>query len=214
MIKIIIADDHEIFLEGLVSLLKEEDNIEIVGAANNGKAVIPLLEENTIDEGNTIDVAVLDINMPEMDGIDLSRYIKSNFPTVKILILTMHNEIKFIRRVLEAGAHGYILKNKGKKELLTAIKTVYDTGQCIGEEVNNILISSMRTPNIQGRIKLTKREREVLEFIAKGLSTPEIAKKLSRANTTINSHRQNLIEKTGVKNSKELILFAIENGYD
>lgn len=214
MIKIIIADDHEIFLEGLISLLKEEDNIEILGTANNGKAVIPLLEKNTIDKGNTIDVAVLDINMPKMDGIDLSRYIKSNFPTVKILILTMHNEIKFIRRVLEAGAHGYILKNKGKKELLTAIKTVYNTGQCIGEEVNNILISSMRTPNVQGRIKLTKREREVLKFIAKGLSTPEIAEKLSRANTTINSHRQNLIEKTGVKNSKELILFAIENGYD
>lgn len=207
MIKIIIVDDHEIVVEGLISLIKENEGITVVGEANNGKDVIPLLQNNKID------VAVLDINMPEMDGIELTRYIRSHFPDIKVLILTMYKDVKFIRRVLEVGAHGYILKNKGKEELVTAIHSVYETGGYIGEDVKNALITSMRSTNIQGEVRLTKREKEILKYIASGLSTPEIAKKVSRAQSTINSHRKNLIEKTGVKNSKELIIYARDNGY-
>ena len=125
----------------------------------------------------------------------------------------MYKDVKFIRRVLGVGAHGYILKNKGKEELVTAIHSVYETGEYIGEDVKNILINSMRSTNIQGEVRLTKREKEILKYIARGLSTPEIAKKVSRAESTINSHRKHLIEKTGVKNSKELIIYARDNGY-
>ncbi|WP_299273554.1 response regulator transcription factor [uncultured Psychroserpens sp.] len=206
MIKIVIADDHEIVLDGLTSLISPNDGIEIVGKANNGKDVIPIIRENDID------VAVLDINMPKMDGVELTNYIRSEFPNVKILILTMYKEVKFIKRVLEVGAHGYILKNKGKEELVTAIQTVYEDGEYIGDDIKDALISSLRSTNVYGQIRLTQREKEVLKLIAKGLSTPKIAAQLSRAESTINSHRKHLIEKTGVKNSKELIIFAIENG--
>lgn len=208
MIKIIIADDHEIVVEGLLSLIKPEDGISVIGVANNGEEVIPLLENNSID------VAVLDINMPKMDGVEVTNYIRSKFPHIKILILTMYKDAKFIRRVLEVGAHGYILKNKGKEELVTAIKAVYEGDEYIGEDVKKALISSLRSNKVHGVIQFTKREKEVLKLIANGCSTPEIAKQLNRAESTISSHRKNLIEKTGVKNSKELIIFAIQNGYD
>ncbi|QHI36434.1 Oxygen regulatory protein NreC [Kordia antarctica] len=208
MIKIIIADDHEIVVDGLISLINEEDGITVIGQANNGKDVIPLLQNNDID------VAVLDINMPKMDGVELTNYIRSEFPKVKILILTMYKDVKFIRRILEVGAHGYILKNKGKEELVTAIKTIYDDGEYLGDDVKNALIAGLRSKNVHGEVRLTQREKEILKFIGKGLSTPDIAEKLSRAQSTINSHRKNLIEKTGVKNSKELIIYARENGYN
>ncbi|MDO5968866.1 response regulator transcription factor [Flavivirga aquimarina] len=208
MINIIIADDHEIVVEGLISLIKPEDGIRIVGEANNGKDVIPLLEKNRVD------IAVLDISMPIMDGIELTNYIKKYFPKVKILILTMHDDPRFIRRTIEVGVHGYILKNKGKEEFVTAIKTIYFGEDYFGKKVTKTLISGHRSKFIEGEIILTKKEKEILKLIAKGYSTPEIAKQLCRANTTIDSHRRNLIEKTGVKNSKALIRFAFENGYE
>ncbi len=207
MINIIIADDHEIVVEGLISLIKPEDGIRIVGEANNGEDVIPLLEKGKVD------IAVLDINMPIMDGIELTTYIKKNFPKVKVLVLTMHDDLRFIRRTIEVGVQGYILKNKGKEEFVTAIKTINSGEDYFGEKVTKALISSHRSEFIEGEIVLTKKEKEILKLIAKGYSTPEIAEQLCRANTTIDSHRRNLIEKTGVKNSKALIRFAFENGY-
>jgi DNA-binding NarL/FixJ family response regulator len=207
MINIIIADDHEIVVEGLHSLLENEEGITIVGEAYNGEEVIPLLESNAVD------VAVLDISMPKMDGIDLTKFIKSNYPKVKILILTMHNEIGFIRRIIEAGAHGYILKNKGKEELVRAIQALYNGNEYLGEEVTKTLFSSIRNTTVYGEIQLTKREKEVLKLIANSFTTPKISDELNIAPSTVETHRRNLIEKTGVQNSKGLVKFAIENGY-
>ena len=207
MINIIIADDHEIVVEGLHSLLENEEGITIVGEAYNGEEVIPLLESNAVD------VAVLDISMPKMDGIDLTKFIKSNSPKVKILILTMHNEIGFIRRIIEAGAHGYILKNKGKEELVRAIQALYNGNEYLGEEVTKTLFSSIRNTTVYGEIQLTKREKEVLKLIANSYTTPKISDELNIAPSTVETHRRNLIEKTGVQNSKGLVKFAIENGY-
>ncbi|QTE23287.1 response regulator transcription factor [Polaribacter cellanae] len=207
MINIIIADDHEIVVEGLHSLLENEEGIAIVGEAYNGEEVIPLLESNAVD------VAVLDISMPKMDGIDLTKFIKSNYPKVKILILTMHNEIGFIRRIIEAGAHGYILKNKGKEELVRATQALYNGNEYLGEEVTKTLFSSIRNTTVYGEIQLTKREKEVLKLIANSYTTPKISDELNIAPSTVETHRRNLIEKTGVKNSKGLVKFAIENGY-
>jgi len=208
MINILIADDHKIIVEGLRSLLINETNIKIVGESYNGKDVIPILEKQDID------VAILDINMPKMDGIELTIYIRKNHPNVKILILTMHNEIGFIRRIIEAGAHGYILKNKGKEELVRAINTLHNGSDYLGEEVTKTLFSSIRNSNVYGEIKLTKREKEVLKLIANSYTTPKISAKLFIAASTVETHRRNLIEKTGMKNSKGLVKFAVKNGYD
>ncbi len=207
MINIIIADDHEIVVEGLHSLLENEKDITIVGEAYNGEEVIPLLKSNAVD------VAVLDISMPKMDGVDLTKFIKVNYPKVKILILTMHNEIGFIRRIIEAGAHGYILKNKGKEELVRAIQALYNGNEYLGEEVTKTLFSSIRNTTVYGEIQLTKREKEVLKLISNSFTTPQISDELNIAPSTVETHRRNLIEKTGVKNSKGLVKFAIENGY-
>lgn len=208
MINILLADDHYIVVEGLRSLLESETEINIVGEAKNGKEVIPILEKNKIN------VAVIDINMPLMNGVELTKYIQKQFPDVKILVLTMHNEIGFIRRIIEAGAHGYILKNKGKEELVKAIKSLNNGNDYLGDEVTKTLFSSIRNNDIYGEIKLTKREKEVLQLIANSFTTPKISEKLCIAACTVETHRRNLIEKTGVKNSKGLVKFAVENGFD
>lgn len=208
MINILLADDHDIVVEGLKSLLQNEKEINIIGEAKNGKEVIPILEKSNIN------VAVIDISMPIMNGVELTKYIKSKFPKVKILILTMHNEIGFIRRIIEAGAHGYILKNKGKEELVKAINLLYNGENYLGEEVTKTLFSSLRDKKVYGEIKLTKREKEVLRLIANSYTTPKISEELHIANSTVETHRRNLIEKTGVENSKGLVKFAVKNGYD
>ncbi len=207
MIKIIIADDHDIVIEGLTSLLMPNDDIEICGLAHNGYDVLGLLDNQEID------IVVSDINMPKMDGVELTREIKNKFPHVKVLILTMYNDIKFIKRIMEIGAEGYVLKNKGKEELTRAIKTLYDGEQYFGEEVTKTVFSSMTSKYVAGEIKLTKREIDVLKLIADGYTTPKISNELKIAHSTVETHRRNLIEKTGVRNSKGLVKYAFENGY-
>ena len=207
MISIIIADDHQIVLDGLSLIIENDKSIEIVGKALNGNEVINLLKKLKVD------IVVLDIEMPEMNGIETTKIIKEIYPEVKILILTMYNEIGFIRRIVEAGAHGYILKNKGKEELITALKSINIGEDYFGEAVAKTMVSSMRTKDVSGDIKLTKKENEILKLIASGNTTPIIAEKLFIAHSTVETHRRNLIEKTGVNGTKGLIKFAIENGY-
>ena len=207
MIKVIIADDHKIVLEGLSSLIEPEKEITTIGKALNGIEVMDILKENEAD------VVILDIEMPKMDGIETAKLIREQFPDVKILILTMYNEIGFIRKIAEAGAHGYILKNKGMEELITAIHAVFQDEEYFSEEVTKTMISSMRKKDMAGEVRLTKREKEVLPLIADGKTTKQISELLHIADTTVETHRRNLIEKTGVANSKALIRFAFENGY-
>jgi len=207
MIKIVIADDHEIVLEGLSSLIKPKDGIEITAKASNGREVLDVLQKKEVD------LAVLDIEMPEMDGVETTKIIQEKYPHVKILILTMYNEIGFIRRIIEAGAQGYILKNKGKEELVHAIHAIHQGEEYYGNEVSKTLISSMKTKEVVNEIKLTKREIEVLKLIAAGDTTPIISKKLYIAHSTVETHRRNLMEKTGAKNIARLVKFAFEHGY-
>jgi len=207
MTKIIIADDHKIFIEGLSSLISADDNISIVGTAEDGKQAFDLLQNNTID------IAVLDIEMPNIDGLDLTKKIKENFPDIKVLILTMHDEIGFIRKMMEAGVDGYILKNKGKEELITAIDMLNSGEDYFGEDIKNTVMNSMKSKDMVGEIILTKKEIEVLKLIANGDTASIIAEKLFITKDTVNTHRRNLISKTGVRNSVELTRFAIKSGY-
>lgn len=207
MIRIVIADDHKIVLDGLISLIEPHENIEIVGEALDGNGVMSILQIKEVD------VVVLDINMPEMNGVETTKLIREHYPSLKILILTMYNEIGFIRKIAEAGAHGYILKNKGKEELIYAIESVYNGEPYFGKEVTKTMISSMKGSDVVGEIKLTKREIDVLKLIADGKKTREIAEILVIAETTVNTHRQNLLAKTGASNSAALSRFAFKHGY-
>ncbi len=210
MIRIILADDHQIVLDGLKMLIHEEENIQLVGEAINGKEVISILEREPVD------IAVLDVEMPVMNGIEASEIIQERFPDTKILILTMYNDQTFIRKLIEIGASGYILKNKGKEELVEAIKDIDNGKTYFGREVTNTLISGIQTVvknKPKKEIPLTKREVDVVKLIADGMSTPQIADTLFIAHSTVETHRRNLIDKTGVPNSKALIKWAIRNGY-
>jgi len=207
MINVIIVDDHKIIIDGIRSMLEDEKEIEVIGHAFNGKDGIPLIKHDNID------IAIVDISMPEMNGIEFTKYIKQHHPTIKVLILSMHNENRFVRRVIESGADGYILKNKGKEELKKAIQTIYNGENHFGEEIMKTIISGVRGSSVQGEIKLTKREIEVLKLIANSFTTPQISDKLCIAASTVETHRRNIIEKTCAGNTKGLVKFAIQNGY-
>jgi two-component system, NarL family, nitrate/nitrite response regulator NarL len=209
MIHVILADDHQIVLDGLMSILEQENDICSVGEALNGKQLLELLKKKQAN------VAVIDIDMPLMNGIETTKEIKALYPEMKVLILSMYNDNEYIRRLIEVGASGYILKNKGKEELVNAIRKIAAGGQYLGEAVVKTLMDDMqkiKKPN-DNKIPLTKREKEVLVLIANGNSSPQIADKLFIAPSTVETHRRNLIDKLGVANSKELIKYAFENGY-
>ncbi|WP_298510809.1 response regulator transcription factor [uncultured Kordia sp.] len=208
-VKVVIADDHQIVIDGLKSLLNQEESIEIVGEALNGNEVLEILEKTEVD------LVVLDIEMPLLSGIETTKKIKEKHPNVKVLILSMYNTEKFVRSVIEIGADGYILKNKGKEELVLAIKYIIDGEEFFGREVEKTFRSSQRKKdNELKNVKLTKREIEVLKLIALGKTTPIISEELCIAHSTVETHRRNLIEKTGVDGgSKGLVRYAFEKGY-
>ena len=209
MIKVLLADDHEIILDGLKSLLEEEDDIEVVGTAKDGEEAIQLMENNTID------VAVLDINMPGMNGIETTKIVRSTTDT-KVLILSMYNTYEFIDELIEAGCQGYILKNKGQEELVRAIRRVYNGKSYFGENVLEKIVEQRLNPQKEKEevaVTLTKREVEVLKLIAQEFTSPEIAEKLFIAEATVNTHRRNLISKLKVRSSLGLVRYAYKHGF-
>lgn len=206
-IKVVLADDHQIVIDGLKSLLKEEDKIQVVGEALNGEEVLRIIKEVAVD------VVVLDIEMPKLSGVEVTKTIKKDFPNIKILILSMYNNERFVQSLIELNVDGYILKNKGKEELVLAIKCIAEGEEYFGREVNKTYRASQkRKSKVEQKIRLTKREKEVLKYIAEGYTTPMISEALFIADSTVETHRRNLIEKTNVPNSKALIRYAIDNG--
>jgi DNA-binding NarL/FixJ family response regulator len=207
-IKIIIADDHTMFLQGIVSLLENEENISILGEATNGKAIFKIME-NSIP-----DIILLDISMPEMDGIEVTKIIKQNFSTVKILILSTHSNTQMIAKLIRMGVDGYLLKNTEKQELLHAIQTIQKGGTHFCEEVlekNDDNNSKIKKENFY-ITELSSREKEILILIAQEFTGSEIAKRVFISLNTVNTHRRNLISKLNVKNTAGLVKYAIENG--
>ncbi|CAM1342403.1 response regulator transcription factor [Tenacibaculum amylolyticum] len=208
-IKVIIADDHKIVIDGLKSLLELEKHIEVVGEAADGKQALELIETKDVD------LAILDIEMPILSGIELTKIIKKDYQNVKVLMLSMYNTEKFVHSVIDIGANGYILKNKGKEELVLAIKYIMEGDEYFGREVEKTFRQSQKKKNDEIKnVKLTKREIDVLKLIAIGDTTPIISEKLYIAHSTVETHRRNLIEKTGVRGgSKGLVKYAFEKGY-
>jgi DNA-binding NarL/FixJ family response regulator len=209
-IRVMIADDHKIFRDGIKSILEKEKDMEVVEEASKGSEVIEKV-------GNAaIDVIVLDIDMGNPNGIEIAEIIGKEYPEVNILILSMMGLHDFIIQALEKGAIGFILKNAGKDELLTAIRTVAKGDSYFSKEVSAILIEHLNKPRATRKriadIPLSARELEVLKLIVQEDSNPEIAEKLFISIRTVDTHRRNLLEKLGVKNTAGLVKYAIQKG--
>lgn len=211
MIKILIADDHTMFVDGIESILINEKNIKVVEKCFDGKAVFDIL-------GNTeVDVILLDINLPELNGIEVAQKINKEFPKVKIIALSMYNEESFVTEILKNGALGYVLKNTGREELVKAIETVASGQTYFSEDVTETIMGSLlkqkSTPKKSNSIlipKISRREREVLSLIVKEFTTQEIAEKLFISLKTVESHRSSLISKLNVRNTAGLVRASIE----
>jgi DNA-binding NarL/FixJ family response regulator len=214
-IKVLLADDHKIIRDGIKSMLRAEQAIEIVGEAANGRELVGLLPDLATD------LILMDVNMPEMDGFETTAYIAQHHPSIKVLVLSMLDHERYITKMLEAGALGYILKNTGREELTHAIKTVASGNLYICSEIAiNLLKRSHPTPikypiptnDPTTAAKLSKRELEVLQLLAEGLNNTEIAEKLFTSKRTVESHRKNLLAKTESKNTAALIKYSLSRG--
>ena len=203
MIKVYIVEDHAVVIEGIYSLLQKERDIEICGYASNAENCLQYFINHTAD------VILMDISLPDINGVDLCKVIKKNYPGIMVLALTSFNQGTYIRKMMESGASGYLLKNAGKQEIIEAIKIVaagktyltFDAGLALKSETQ-----------LQNAIPpLTKREKEVLKYIAEGLTNIQISKELFISIDTVDSHRKNLHAKLNVKNTAMLIRFAVEN---
>lgn len=206
--KIIIADDHTMFLEGITSLLNNVSEIEIVGKAVNGKEVLLLLEKTKTD------IIVLDISMPEMDGIEVTKIIKKKYSNLKILILSTHSNSQMIAKLIRIGIDGYLLKNAEKDELLYAIQKI-NLGETYFSKEVAIIHNKYETnfkQNLATTTELSNREKEILILIAKQYTAAEIAEKTFISLNTVNTHKRNLLSKLNVKNTAGLVKYAIELG--
>lgn len=205
IIRLIIADDHVIFRKGLATILNEVTSVKVVAEASNGHEVLDYLKSASAD------VILMDIKMPGMDGIEATKKITAGYPDVKIIGLTMHEEISYFKKMIEAGASGFLLKKTTRDQLEEAITAVFAGENYFAEEFS-INIQSARPGKKSVAVKLSDREKEVLEYICKGYSNVEIAKKLGVSQRTIDGHRSRLFEKTGARNAPNLVLFAIRRG--
>ncbi|MBC7861998.1 MAG: response regulator transcription factor [Bacteroidia bacterium] len=210
MIKIIIADDHPIVRDGLRSALDSIENFHVIGVAVNGVEALNLIKSDPPD------LLLTDISMPEMNGIDLTREVTKKYPDVKVIILSMHENDAYINNALQAGAHGYLLKDSEKAELNNAIERVVAGEKYFSKSVSQILVNGLyNKPGENGEDQqdvtgISKRELEVLEMIALGLSNKEIAGKLFLSIRTVDAHRYNIMQKLKVKNTAEMIKTAVK----
>lgn len=207
--RIALADDHQLFMDGMELIFKQQEDCTIVGTAPSGEAVLELLQKTEVD------LVIMDINMPGMDGIETAKQIRSLHPGMHIMIVTMHHHVSYIKKLMRIGVQGYILKDDGQAQMILALKAIQRGEKFYSERVRNSLISSFdnsSSPSGLNRISLSKREDEVLQLVAKGLTTPDIASKLFVAPSTIMTHRKNIMQKLDVKNAAELIRVATENG--
>lgn len=214
MIRIIIVDDHPIFIDGLSNLLKYESDIVVVGAAQNGKELLEILRNVEAD------IVLLDINMPVMDGIEAAKIIYNDFPKVKVIMLTMYDEPGFIKECIDGGAKGYVLKNIDKEDLIKAIENVASGKAYFDPNIHEKMLLSFQNKNKEEKLspnhalveQLTQREKEVLQLIAVGLTSIEIGEKLYISKNTVETHRKNLLIKLNAKNTPALLKIAYEVG--
>ena len=203
-IRLLLADDHPLIREGFRSLLNKNARFEIVGIAENGKELVDLAGKELPD------IILSDISMPVMNGMDAIEQIRNLYPSIKSVVLTMHEEREYVINALRIGVQGYIIKNVERFDLEKAIITIFEGGKYFSPIVTNILAESVVRPELPAISELTPREKEVLELVAKGNSTKQIADKLGIGTRTVESHRVNMLKKMKVNNTAELVRKAIE----
>ena len=209
-IKIFLVDDHKMVREGLKSFLLEDPKLEIVGEAENGKECLDKLENITPD------IVMTDLNMPVMDGLELTINLKKQYPDIKVITLTMLDESQHVKKMLSEGVVGYLLKSCSEEELLQAINIVSQGGTYYSPEVTNLIFNNIRkVKSTKKRMSvmhpLSEREKEVFHLILKEKSNHEIADELFISVRTVDAHKRNLLDKTGSKNITGLVLYAIDN---
>lgn len=205
MIKILIIDDHEVIVEGIRSILLGEKAFNVVDFCTTGDAALNYLSEQLVD------LILLDINLPDCSGIDLCRQIKQLNPSIHIIGLSTFSQSGIIGKMLENGASGYVMKNATSIELLSGIDAVFEGKLYLSEEAEDIMRNSCAATLSKSPV-LTRREKQVLELVASGLTNPEIADSLFISQTTVISHRKSLLEKTESKNTAQLVKYCFENG--
>lgn len=209
-INVLIADDHKIFRDGIRSLLSREKDMHVVADVPNGREVLEIANKEEVD------VVIMDIDMGEPNGVETTALLKKEHPAINVLILSMLGVHEFVVQALENGATGYLLKNAGKDEVLTAIRCIAKGDSYFSREVSAILIEALHHPRPERRkgseVPVSARELEVLKLIAQEYSNPEIADKLFISIRTVDTHKRNLLEKIGVKNTAGLVKYALSKG--
>lgn len=207
-IRLILVDDHQIVLDGLKALLDDLDGFDCVATADNGQKALDLLKIFDVD------VVLMDLDMPVMNGIEATRTIKKDHSSTKVISLTQHNERGMVQQLIECGSDGYLLKNIARDDLANAIRKVVEGGKVFSEEVSMSLAGKAVEKNANGvEVELTEREIEILTLIAEGLSSKQIGEKLFISPRTVDTHRTNLMNKLDIHNIAGLIRFALKNGY-
>jgi DNA-binding NarL/FixJ family response regulator len=212
-IKILFADDHSIVRNGLRALFRSTPGFSIVGEAPDGETAVQLASLRKPD------IAILDISMPKLNGIEAMQIIKQRHPNIKILILTIHEDEAYVDRIIRAGANGYVVKNAEKKEIIAAVRAVASGEPFFSPGISKLIVEKFiqraqreddHPPSSND--PLTKREREILEYITQGLTSKEISEKLFLSPTTVNTHRANLMQKLDIHDTATLVRYAIQSG--
>lgn len=202
MVQLLIVDDHPLVIDGLKTMLKDVGYIQIHGAVKNGNDALPYLDEHP-----EINVILLDINLPDTDGLRVCEQIRARNKTVKIIGLTYVNEAGIISQLIKKGANGYLLKNMEREELITAIDQVMDGAIYLSKAANEKIVQQLQAYDLPGNSlpALTRREKEILQLLVKGLTSHEIAAQLFLSTFTVDTHRRNMLQKFNVHNTQALI---------
>jgi DNA-binding NarL/FixJ family response regulator len=209
-IKIMIVDEHKILREGLSTLIAKQPDMKIVGEATDGREALDLADKLSPD------LILMDVTMPNLNGIEATRKIKSKNSAIEIIALSLHSDRRYVLGMIDAGASGYLLKECAFEELVRAINTVMDKKKYLSPEISDILIEEYVKKNTQGKptiyLKLTPREREILQLISEGRNTKEIARRLYISIKTVETHRRHIKKKLKVESIAELTKIAIREG--
>ncbi len=205
MIRLAIAEDHQSLIDGIQLLLEYEEDISIIGTANDGEGLLKIVRLKQPH------VVLTDIRMPKIDGIAATKIIKKEFPHIKVIAFTMFSQEEAIKQMVDAGATGYLLKNTSLKEVLKAIKTVFNGEQYFGKDVN---INAINNVVLKTKGTLSKRQLEILALVAQGKTSREISEQLFIGVQTVNTHRKNMNRILGLKGKGELLRYALDKKYD
>ncbi len=206
-----IADDFKIFRDGLKLCFQSDENLDVIVEADNGEELLEKLQQQQPD------IIIMDLNMPLLDGMEATKQIRKKWDHVKILVITMYENDKFIIHLMENGAHGYLLKNAEPKEIIKAIYAISENGYYFNDLVNKALLKKLvmknnLKPSFNQNVELTEREMEVLKMICEEKTAAEIGKEIFLSPRSVEGIRTRLIEKVGVRNTAGLVMFAVKNG--